>query len=546
MSATPDRLRKYRDAINAWVSLAPPSPVSSSGDPAQLTAQASTYPTRPPIGLRTSSLKGLAPQSASSQASSASRQVSPYSSSASATVDSSRLSPYQHAPSTYAYNLPSPLKQLVVPYQSAPQPAKDETRQLTDYDVVPFLHATEYPFPHQEAQDLSATMQNGSQPSLFQDWNAFADPDTPSLVPMASSLDVSPLSPSVHDALHGARPCFKFPQAPSPTAVAPVSSLEQIPLHRRGSDVSPGTGHMPVWPNPSTFVVGQPKNVLSSPANRVTAAQLHSPVKPSPLNPVQAISRKSSWNASRRGSLAETRLDSPSSYWKPFMHSPGSNTSSSDATSPARIPTKLSKSPRRPVIFGPKLGASDSSLAPVEFKVPSLPLPRTSLPLPAESVSLGTELWTHPVPLVSITPNSSSSSTATVTTAVPETAAGKPPVTKTCKTQAALAEQELAGHPLPPIFAANYLLREELGSGGFGFVCTAIHLPTQTPVAVKFIRRHKINDPKKQMVGNEPIEAYVLRKCDHPGIIKLLELYEDAKFFYLVSNYPCCHRKVVY
>ncbi|KAG8953435.1 hypothetical protein FRC04_002277 [Tulasnella sp. 424] len=96
------------------------------------------------------------------------------------------------------------------------------------------------------------------------------------------------------------------------------------------------------------------------------------------------------------------------------------------------------------------------------------------------------------------------------------------------------------GHYLDPCFAKSYQLRETLGSGGFGFVMTALHLTSGSEVAVKFILRarippeHLVEDP---VLGSQvPIEAMMLRLTDHKGIVKFLDFYEDANYFYLVQE----------
>ena len=110
------------------------------------------------------------------------------------------------------------------------------------------------------------------------------------------------------------------------------------------------------------------------------------------------------------------------------------------------------------------------------------------------------------------------------------------------------ATRSITDHQLPPQFTARYLLGDELGVGGFGFVCSALViddvpttptgsfvLPPGTEVAVKFVFKDRIWRKTKEMIGGWPIEAYVLKMCHHPNIITFYELYEDEKFFYLVS-----------
>lgn len=88
-------------------------------------------------------------------------------------------------------------------------------------------------------------------------------------------------------------------------------------------------------------------------------------------------------------------------------------------------------------------------------------------------------------------------------------------------------------------FVRRYEIRDELGAGGFGFVCSAVqtgygNVPG-VEVAVKFIFKDRIQDWEHTVIRGEPIESYVLRRCDHPNIISSIEYYSDDEFFYLVG-----------
>jgi hypothetical protein len=97
----------------------------------------------------------------------------------------------------------------------------------------------------------------------------------------------------------------------------------------------------------------------------------------------------------------------------------------------------------------------------------------------------------------------------------------------------------LQDHKLEPAFAARYVLQDELGSGGFGFVVSALRITDGREVAVKFILRAKvprhgwISDPE---LGLVPIEISILSRVDHSSIVKMEDYYEDKKFFYLVME----------
>ncbi|KAF9193291.1 hypothetical protein BGZ50_007551 [Haplosporangium sp. Z 11] len=97
----------------------------------------------------------------------------------------------------------------------------------------------------------------------------------------------------------------------------------------------------------------------------------------------------------------------------------------------------------------------------------------------------------------------------------------------------------LQNHTLVPEFAQQYTLGDELGSGGFGFVVSAVRNSDQKEVAVKFIFREKVpvygwaKDPE---LGVVPMEVYVLRNVSHPNIIGFLDVFQDMRYFYLVME----------
>lgn len=97
----------------------------------------------------------------------------------------------------------------------------------------------------------------------------------------------------------------------------------------------------------------------------------------------------------------------------------------------------------------------------------------------------------------------------------------------------------LENYTFPPQFSAKYSIGEELGSGGFGFVVSAIQKPSRREVAVKFIFRDKVpvhawaNDADLGMI---PMEIYVLKNVKHSSIIAFLDAYQDSGFFYLVME----------
>ncbi|KAK8869845.1 hypothetical protein IAR55_000413 [Kwoniella newhampshirensis] len=103
-----------------------------------------------------------------------------------------------------------------------------------------------------------------------------------------------------------------------------------------------------------------------------------------------------------------------------------------------------------------------------------------------------------------------------------------------------VAAYHLRNRTLNPSFARRYEIRDELGSGGFGFVCSAIQTGYKNQagleVAVKFIFKDRIQECDYAMLEGEPVESFVLSRCRHPNIIRFEGLYEDKEFFYLVQE----------
>ncbi|KAH9251458.1 hypothetical protein BASA81_010695 [Batrachochytrium salamandrivorans] len=101
------------------------------------------------------------------------------------------------------------------------------------------------------------------------------------------------------------------------------------------------------------------------------------------------------------------------------------------------------------------------------------------------------------------------------------------------------AQQHLHNKVLHPDFLARYAITQELGSGGFGFVCAAVRYADRQEVAVKFIIRSKIARTAwavDQDLGSVPMEVYILKNVRHSNIINFLDYYADADFCYLITE----------
>lgn len=79
-----------------------------------------------------------------------------------------------------------------------------------------------------------------------------------------------------------------------------------------------------------------------------------------------------------------------------------------------------------------------------------------------------------------------------------------------------------------------YELGTALGEGQFGKVLLSTHKFKGGQVAIKTIK-------KKDMISLEIFqqrkEIEVLKMCQHPNIIKLVDLFENSDYFYIVLEY---------
>ena len=76
-----------------------------------------------------------------------------------------------------------------------------------------------------------------------------------------------------------------------------------------------------------------------------------------------------------------------------------------------------------------------------------------------------------------------------------------------------------------------YQLDRKLGEGSFGTVFLVIHKQLKVQRALKVIN-------KKTRSSSNPIdELELLKKLDHPNIIKIYEYYETKEKWYIVTEY---------
>jgi serine/threonine protein kinase len=85
------------------------------------------------------------------------------------------------------------------------------------------------------------------------------------------------------------------------------------------------------------------------------------------------------------------------------------------------------------------------------------------------------------------------------------------------------------------MLVGKYRLFRVIGDGSFSVVKLGIDSFTNEPVAVKIIDKARITTPSER---DHLVEsAAILRRLDHPGIIKLHDFLEDESAFYFVLEY---------
>ena len=82
-------------------------------------------------------------------------------------------------------------------------------------------------------------------------------------------------------------------------------------------------------------------------------------------------------------------------------------------------------------------------------------------------------------------------------------------------------------------FRDVYQIGNLLGQGAFGEVRKCINRKTKVIRAVKLVRKESMNREELQSFQEE---IAILKQLDHPNILKLYEVFQDDKRFYLVTE----------
>ena len=83
----------------------------------------------------------------------------------------------------------------------------------------------------------------------------------------------------------------------------------------------------------------------------------------------------------------------------------------------------------------------------------------------------------------------------------------------------------------------KYKVVQRLGDGAYGTVYLAVNLMTKAKVAMKKINKVKENEIDDMEIKNE---IDILKKLDHPNIVKIIEFYSTPKAYYIITSFCQC------
>ena len=80
----------------------------------------------------------------------------------------------------------------------------------------------------------------------------------------------------------------------------------------------------------------------------------------------------------------------------------------------------------------------------------------------------------------------------------------------------------------------KYKVTNKIGEGSYGAVYLAFNLYTKQKVAIKRIVKNKENEIDELELKNE---INILKKLDHPNILKIIEFYSSEHSYYIITDY---------
>ena len=83
----------------------------------------------------------------------------------------------------------------------------------------------------------------------------------------------------------------------------------------------------------------------------------------------------------------------------------------------------------------------------------------------------------------------------------------------------------------------KYKVLSRLGDGSYGTVYLAMNIITKTKIALKKIKKVKENEVDDLEIKNE---IDILKKLDHPNVVKIIEFYSTDDAYYIITDYCQC------
>ena len=82
-------------------------------------------------------------------------------------------------------------------------------------------------------------------------------------------------------------------------------------------------------------------------------------------------------------------------------------------------------------------------------------------------------------------------------------------------------------------FDDDYVLGAKIGEGGYSLVYEGVHRRTRELVAVKCVEKSRLTKMEEKGLIEE---VRVMRKLNHPNIVRLIAFYDEPRMFYIVTE----------